>query len=150
MVTRGLAKRTKLKRLRADPLPLLTKAGLPLESGRLRQMLKEAEALACAFRARRREAMSSIIAKVIVEPQTVSIELSLSVLCDALGIGTAAASPEPVHPTVPVRLTRSGRAVRLIQRDGRTVTAGSPDPGLVELLRKGRAWWLQLQTGTID
>lgn len=133
-----------------DPLTLLTRAGLPLQSERLRQMLKNAEALACAFRARQREPISSIIAKVIVEPQTVSIELSPGALCDALGIGTAAASLEPVHLTVPVRLTRSGRAVRLIQRDGRAVTAGSPDPGLVELLRKGRAWWVQLQTGTID
>lgn len=87
---------------------------------------------------------------VIVEPQAISIELSLSVLCDALGIGTAAANLEPVHLTLPVRLIRSGRDVRLIQRDGRAVTAGSPDPGLVELLRKGRAWWVQLQTGTID
>jgi hypothetical protein len=25
-----------------------------------------------------------------------------------------------------------------------------PDPGFVELLRKGRSWWQQLQTGTID
>ena len=27
---------------------------------------------------------------------------------------------------------------------------GKPDPGLIELLRKGRGWWQQLQTGTID
>ncbi|MEJ6009426.1 recombinase family protein [Novosphingobium aquae] len=133
-----------------DPLTLLTKAGLPLESERLRQMLRKAEALACAVRARQRDAISSIITKVIVEPQALAIELSLSALCDSLGIENPAANPEPVHLTVPVRLTKTGRAVRLIQRDGRAVTAGSPDPGLVELLRKGRAWWVQLQTGTID
>ena len=52
--------------------------------------------------------------------------------------------------TVRVSLTHTGRAVRLVQRDGRPVSAGTPDPGLVELLRKGRGWWDQLQTGTID
>ncbi len=30
------------------------------------------------------------------------------------------------------------------------MTQGAPDPGLVDLLRKSRAWWRQLQTGTID
>ena len=34
--------------------------------------------------------------------------------------------------------------------DGRPVTQGKPDPGLIELLRKGKAWWQQLQTGQID
>jgi hypothetical protein len=49
-----------------------------------------------------------------------------------------------------LRLTRTGRAIRLVQQDGRPVTAGTPDAGLIELLRKGRGWWEQLQTGTID
>lgn len=41
-------------------------------------------------------------------------------------------------------------AMRLIQNNGRPVTAGKPDLGLVELLRKARLWWNQLQTGQID
>jgi site-specific DNA recombinase len=57
---------------------------------------------------------------------------------------------ETILLTSPVRLTRTGRAVQLVQRNGRPVTSGTPDPGLIELLRKGRGWWQQLQTGTID
>lgn len=131
-------------------MALLTKAGLPLESDRLRLVLKNAEVLGGAIRKKQRDPISSLVSKVTVEQKAISIELSLDALCNALGIDAAAATSGPVQLTMPVRLTRTGRAVRLIQRDGRAVSAGKPDPGLIELLRKGRGWWLQLQTGTID
>jgi DNA invertase Pin-like site-specific DNA recombinase len=133
-----------------DPLALLTRGGSPLQSDRLRQILKQAANLAGAIRARQRDPISRLITKVIVDPRAISIELSLSALCHALCIGPAAANLEPIVLTAAVRLTRTGRAVRLVHRDGRAVTAGRPDPGLVALLRKARGWWLQLQTGTID
>ena len=133
-----------------DPLALLTRVGIPLESDRLRLILKQAGQLACAIRDKQRDPISRLVIKVIADPRAISIELSLGALCDALGIEPVAASPERILLTVPVRLTRTGRAVRLVQRDGRPVTAGRPDPGLIELLRKGRGWWHQLQTGTID
>jgi len=133
-----------------DPLALLTRAGLPLESHRLQAILKQAGKLAAAIRAKQRDPINRLLEQVIVEPHTISIELSFSALCDALGIEPTAATPSTILLTAPVRLTRTGRAVRLVQRDGRPVTAGTPDPGLIELLRKGRGWWLKLQTGTID
>ncbi|MDG2005036.1 MAG: hypothetical protein P8J20_17060 [Novosphingobium sp.] len=52
--------------------------------------------------------------------------------------------------TSSVRLTRTGRAVRLIHRNGRPATAGTPDPGLVQLLIHARSWWAQLGTGELD
>jgi DNA invertase Pin-like site-specific DNA recombinase len=133
-----------------DPLTLLAKAEVPLESDRLRLILKQAEELACAVRSRQRDMIRRLLAKIAVAPRALSIELSLGALCDILDIKQAAAIHEPIMLTVPVRLTRTGRALRLVQNDGRTTMAGKPDPGLVELLRKGRSWWLQLQSGTID
>lgn len=133
-----------------DPLALLAKAGVPLESDRLRRVLAQASELSSAVRSRQRDPISRFIAKVIVDVRALSIELSLGALCDAFGIRLEATTGEPVLLTVPVRLTRTGRALRLVQNDGRTATADKPDPRLVELLRKGRGWWLQLQSGTID
>ena len=49
-----------------------------------------------------------------------------------------------------MRLVRTGRAVRLIQTDGRAATADAPDPVLIKLLLKGRGWWQRLSDGEID
>ncbi|WP_066518722.1 recombinase family protein [Sphingobium cloacae] len=132
-----------------DPLALLTQAGITLESDRLRTILKKAEQLAASVRHKQRDVISDLVARVVVHPHEIAIRLSVAALCRACTIDPAN-SPDGITLTEPVRLTRTGLALRLIQRDGRPVTQGKPDPGLIALLRKARNWWRQLQTGTID
>ncbi|RVQ66037.1 hypothetical protein EKN06_11895 [Croceicoccus ponticola] len=48
-----------------------------------------------------------------------------------------------------VRLTRSGRAIRLVHDNGCTITS-DPDPTLLGLLVKGRRWWAELARGELD
>lgn len=76
--------------------------------------------------------------------------MSATALCKALVGEHPAGIPTSIPLSSPLRLTRTGRAIRLVQCDGRPFTQGKPDPGLVELLCKARNWWQQLQTGTID
>jgi len=132
-----------------DPLALLTQAGITLESGRLRMILKKAEHLAASVRRKQRDVISNLVGKVVVHPHEIAIRLSVAALCGACTIDPAN-SPDSISLTAPVRLTRTGLALRLVQRDGRPVSQGKPDPGLIALLRKARNWWRQLQTGTID
>jgi len=131
-----------------DPLALLARAGMPLESDRLRIILKKAEQLAASVRRRQRDVIRDLVTKVTADTRGIAIGLSVAALCRTCTIDPV--SDETITLTDPVRLTRTGRALRLIQRDGRPVSQGKPDPGLVELLRKARSWWQQLQTGTID
>jgi site-specific DNA recombinase len=91
-----------------------------------------------------------VVAKVIGATSAISIELSVSSLCNAFAIEPQANAPATLTITASVRLTRTGRAIRLVQRDGRPATQGKPDTGLIELLRKGKSSWQQLQTGEID
>ena len=133
-----------------DPLALLAQAGIPLESNRLRMILKKAEQLAASVRSKRRDTIRNLVAKVSVQPDEVAVELSVTALCAALAVEVSAGTQTSIPLTSPVRLTRTGRTIRLVQRDGRPVSQGRPDPGLVELLRKGHSWWQQLQTGMID
>lgn len=135
-----------------DPLALLAQAGIPLESDRLRMILKQAEQLATSIRGKQRDTIRDLVAKVAVQAREISVELSVTTLCTTLAVEhPAPADTQTSIPlTSPVRLTHTGRAIRLVQRDGRPVLQDRPDPGLVELLRKGRGWWQQLQTGTID
>lgn len=133
-----------------DPLALLAQAGIPLESNRLRMILKQAEQLAFSIRGKQRDTIRDLVANVTVQPHEISVELSARALCKALAGEQPTGTPTSIPLSSPVRLTRTGRAMRLVQRDGRPVSQGRPDPGLVELLRKGRSWWQQLQAGTID
>src|SRR5690606_15021601 len=41
-------------------------------------------------------------------------------------------------------------AMQLVHHNGQPATAGTPDPGLVQLLVKARGWWAQLSAGDID
>lgn len=133
-----------------DPLDLLARAGIPLESDRLRVILHKAEQLAQAIRRKTRDSLRELVHKVIVRPREIALEVLVLALCKALGIDASSATTPTITLTTPLRLTRTGYAMRLIQSDGRPVTAGKPDPGLVELLRKACLWWNQLQTGEID
>jgi hypothetical protein len=51
---------------------------------------------------------------------------------------------------MPVRLARSGMAVRLIHTGGNAPAATLPDPALVKLLVKARGWWAKLASGEMD
>lgn len=133
-----------------DPLALLARAGIPLESNRLRMILKQAEQLASSIRGKQRATIRDLVAKVTVQPHGLLVELSATALGKALAVEHPAGTPTSIPLSSTVRLTRTGRAIRLVQRDGRLVSQAKLDPGLVELLRKGRSWWQQLQTGTID
>ncbi len=133
-----------------DPLDLLTRAGIPLASDRLRTIFRQAEQLASAIRRKQRDTIRDLVSKVTADRGAISIELSLEALCRTFAIEPAPSTTPTISIISPVRLTRTGRAVRLIQRDGRPVTQGKPDPGLIELLRKGQGWWRQIQTGEID
>lgn len=133
-----------------DPLALLAQAGIPLESDRLRMILKLAEQLVASIRGKQRDTIRDLVAKVTVQPHEISVELSVTALGTALAVEHPADTQTSIPLSSPVRLTRTGRAIRLVQRDGRPVSQGRPDPGLIELLRKGRSWWQLLQTGTID
>ncbi|OHT18543.1 hypothetical protein BHE75_00517 [Sphingomonas haloaromaticamans] len=113
-------------------------------------ILKQAEQLATSIRGKQRDTIRDLVAKVAVQSHEISVELSVMALCTTLAVEASAGTQPSILLNSPVRLTRTGRAIRLVQRDGRLVSQGRPDPGLVELLRKGRSWWQQLQTGTID
>jgi len=133
-----------------DPLALLARAGIPLESNRLQMILKKAEQLVASVRSKQHDTIRDLVAKVTVHPHEISVELSVTALCIACAVEHPADTQTSIPLSSPVRLTRTGRAIRLVQRDGRPVSQGKPDPGLIDLLRKGRGWWQQLQTGTID
>lgn len=133
-----------------DPLALLASADISIDSDGLRQMMTEAEKLSASVRGRKRETIRLLVSQVKIGKSSITIELSMPKLSDALGIAMSSAARAVIELTSPVRLTRTGRALKLVHRDGRAVTGSAPDQGLIELLRKARRWWMELRDGETD
>lgn len=62
-----------------DPLALLAQAEIPLESNRLRMILKQAEQLATFVRSKQRTTIRDLVAKVAVQPHGLTVELSATI-----------------------------------------------------------------------
>jgi hypothetical protein len=72
-----------------------------------------------------------------------------SAIAAALDVAPSADAPETITLSEQVRLTRTGRAMRLVQGGGH-VTGTTPDQSLTKLLVHARRWWGELKQGEID
>jgi hypothetical protein len=133
-----------------DPLALLATAGIAPEPDEIRATVKYADKLASAVRNKEFVVVRNLVAQVRTTPREVRIELSARSLAKALDFDL----PDGISPSVGlvsrVRLTRTGRAVRLVHSNGKAASAGTPDPGLIKLLLKAREWWSHIARGEID
>ena len=133
-----------------DPLTLLSKAGIALDSDVIRPALANAEKLATAARRREYTLMRSLVTKVVTTPSSLEIEVSSKQLAKALRLMEAPPSGESVTLISQVRLSKTGTALRLVQDNGRAATAGAADPSLIKLLGQARRWSMAIATGETD
>lgn len=133
-----------------DPLALIATAGFPLESDRLPGIIAATESTAALVRRRNQKTIRALITRVTIAPRQVSITIPVPAMCKAIGIDADANAKAEIELSEPMRLTRTGRALKLVQRDGQTIIKGEPDQGLIELLTRARNWWMQLQDGRTD
>jgi len=96
-----------------------------------------------------RSLLARIVRKVEVHADRVKLIIASDALVDALGVPpTHASTGSPVpdlHINLPVRVKRSGMAVRLVLETGRCAVSTVPDTKLLTAIAKGRAWWQHLQ-----
>ncbi|MFA7602792.1 MAG: recombinase family protein [Novosphingobium sp.] len=132
----------------ADPLGLAVRLAVPLDGLMLAALTTTAAALAARIRAKERDIVRAVVAQVDVRHGEIGIALHAAVLARELGLPAPAEARITI--TSAVRLTRTGRAMRLIQADGRA--AGQPEPrsNLIKLILKARGWWARLAQGDID
>jgi hypothetical protein len=133
-----------------DPIALTAMAGFTLHSGDLRQTMALAEELAKQVRAKDYQLVRELVSSVRVRASEITVELSSSALGRILKLERDETQPDVISIVVKVRLTRTGRAVRLVHSNGLAATAGTADPGLVALLVNARRWWDRIATGEID
>jgi len=137
-------------RLLEDPLHLVERAALSSQPRELEGLLERSKALATDLAEGRHALLTSIIHKVRVEATGLRIEISVASIAAAVGLTKSDASPVLIEQDCPVRLTRTGRALRLVDDKGAAATEEGVDLTLVRLIVRARGWWQRIVETGID
>jgi site-specific DNA recombinase len=138
-----------LSTLLADSLALAGTLRIDMIGGSLPALQERARELAAAVAGSRRD-LAPLIARVRVGEREVAIDVDGRGLARALGVGAGGEAPEIISLVEPVRLTRTGRALRLVDPGGRTPVPRAPDRTLIKLVVTARRWWAELSCGEVD
>lgn len=111
-----------------DPITLTAMAGFTLQSGDLRQTMAIAEGLTEQVRAKDYQLVRKLVSSVRIKASEITIELSSSALGKLLKLERDETQPDIISFAAKVRLTRTGRTVRLVHSNGLAATAGIADP----------------------
>jgi DNA invertase Pin-like site-specific DNA recombinase len=133
-----------------DPLALAAQAWLLIAPGEMSQVLARSAAAAAAVANRERDVVRTLVHQVRLLRGRIEIDVATRALGDLLQVPIASEAPAAVTLTSEVRLTRTGRAVRLIQSNGTGIGDARPDPTLVKLVAKARSWWSEVRAGEVD
>jgi hypothetical protein len=133
-----------------DPLSLAAQAWLVIAPGEVSQVIARSAAAATAVATQEPGMVRLLVQKVRLLSGRMEIDIASRALGDLLHVPVSAGAPAAVTLACEVRLTRTGRALRLIQNSGRSVRYASPDPTLLKLVAKARSWWGELRTGGTD
>ncbi len=131
----------------ADPITLAATAGLTIPADAYAAGSARAGELTAGPALR--QAVRTIITTVRIHDGRIEIDCATPAIAAALGLTPDPATPATITLTAEVRLTRSGRVMRLVQASGAGVTA-TANPALIRLLIKARGWWATLREGKLD
>lgn len=132
-----------------DPLALAASMALVIRPTDLHGLTDRAAELAGRIASRDRILLRELVTQVRVLPDTVEVDLAAPYLVTKLQVVRDADASPIVTLRADMRLTRTGRAVRLVQGDGLAAT-GKPDPAVIALVLKARRWWDTLREGKLD
>jgi hypothetical protein len=132
-----------------DPVQLAAAAWLAVPADRFNSYNDRCIAVAGASRGRQPDVLVPLIEQVRVHDDRIEVDCDAAAIAAALNVPLANDAPPMMTVEVAMRLTRSGRVMRLVQGDGSTANARH-DPSMIRLLVRARAWWAELRTGAID
>ncbi len=133
-----------------DATRLMTHLPASIMTSHLPEISDRCRALAVELRQRDRGRVAEIVTRVCVFDQRVEIDISFDEVLRFLDLPAAGDIAQAITIAARVRLTRTGRAVRLVQPNGSTAGTSAPNAALLRLLLKAREWWTTLRQGGVD
>lgn len=140
---------TRINSLFADPLALIATCWLNVPPGDAGVMMARAAEVRLTPSPEHRGTARALVERVMVASDHIEIACSTAAIAEMLKATQEADAPATISISSNVSLSRSGRALRLIQADGSAVAA-TPNPALVRLMVRARHWWGILRQGEID
>ena len=131
-----------------DPFALAGIASLTVTSGTTLSLLERAADTAALLRKRHKATTQAWVSHARIHDGWIDIVCDTSVVAEALGLSLAPDSPSSFTVAAPVTLTRSGRAIRLVQDDGSRVRPAA-NTAIINLMIKARRWWKILRDGEL-
>jgi DNA invertase Pin-like site-specific DNA recombinase len=132
-----------------DPLDLATLLAIPFDIHDLRVMDATAKELACRLRRIDTPLVQSMLRTVRVEKGRVVLTCSGLAIVEALGLDAHADLPAELRLVSDIRLTRSGRAMRLLHDSGAAVD-DQQEMTLIRLVAQAHRYWRILRSEDID
>jgi DNA invertase Pin-like site-specific DNA recombinase len=139
---------TRLAELFNDPIALVERVvGPDIASAGMQQALSEAQTIADILSgtdpASTRHLIDQIVRQIDIAADAVTIVLDRNRIAACLGSPARTEDTVPLQIIVPVRLTRSGMAMRLVLPGGENVSSHI-DEKLVKAIATAHRWWEQL------
>ncbi|WBY08139.1 recombinase family protein [Sphingomonas sp. 7/4-4] len=132
-----------------DPLDLMATLKLAPPADRIDAFFAQCAMLADACRRRCFATLSRLVSGVAVHDDRLDITSETDAIAALTGAAPGPDTPRSMLLSAHVRLARSGRALRLVQRDGAAAQAEA-NPALVGKLVQARRWWEALRGGDLD
>jgi site-specific DNA recombinase len=132
-----------------DPIELIATAWLSVPAADYALATARAQELAGRLRQRDRDLVGQLVSQVRVEQGRVVTTCGTAAIAAAMQLQVDPSAPASIMLTSDVRLTRSGRAMRLIHGTGAAV-GSAPDRSLTRLLAQAHRYWKELKGGELD
>ena len=133
-----------------DPLALAERTGCAVPPDALAPLLARGQELASRVRNGSSAAITALLDQVTIHDSRIEIALSVPALANVLGLTAPDGASPALAITREMRLTRTGRAVRLVHGSGAAATAQGADLTLIRLIAKAREWWARMTAGNLD
>ncbi|HKX80144.1 MAG TPA: recombinase family protein [Novosphingobium sp.] len=132
-----------------DPVDLAARAHLALSGPALASITRRCRDLACDLRESKPERLRQLVRRVAVHDDALRIEIDTGEVATVLGLSAGSDAPA-IALAVPARLTRAGRAMRLIHGNGGLAAGDARDGSVIKLIARARRWWTLLCQGDVE
>lgn len=139
----------RLAALFENSIGLMGSAWLQMPADDYARVKARAEEIAARLRQRDRSLITALVELVRIECDGVTIGCATAAIAEAVGTQTDAVAPESISLTCSVRLIRTGRVMRLIDRSG-LIAGSEPSAPLIRLVVQAHRLWGALRAEHID
>ncbi len=131
----------------ADPLTLAS--SLHLDAQGIAPIDRAAPPLVARLRTGEHAPIRAILSDVTIHPDHIALRCHSMAIAQLLGLSIPSTAPDTLMFTHHLRLTRTGRAMRLVMADGGALTTDK-DTALPQLVARAHRYWVVLRNEPID